>query len=106
MRTRIVTKSWTKSEAQWIILFKLDDFVKNNPDRLPDLQSLLVQGGWADQYQGIVERLIPKLTSAKGLKDSGKKIRFVASSDEVQEELNRLQFYHGQFSNFQGFAEM
>jgi hypothetical protein len=47
------------------IFFKLDDVVKKNPDRLPDLQSLLVQGGCADQYQRIVEGLIPRLTSAK-----------------------------------------
>ena len=88
------------------ILYKLHDIVKDNPDRLPDLQALLAKDGWADQFKVIAENLVPKLTSAKGLRDVPKRIKFVAGKSAIKEELQRLEFYQNQFRSYQGIAEL
>jgi hypothetical protein len=66
-------------------------------ERLPNIGSLLVGNGPLDAYKKIIEDLVPKLTTAKGLSDFPKKFKFATRQDGIKDTLASLERYKSTF---------
>ena len=76
----------------------LQSIAKRQNEKLPNLSSLVVERGPLAEYKRILEELVPKVTSAKGLKDLPEKIKFVAKKKDIQELLGVLERWKSMFS--------
>lgn len=87
-------------------LYMIKDEIDQHGDQVPNLHSLTVKGGWADQYKELVEALVGKLEKKRGLLDVYKRVKFVANKADIQSELDTLERYQGHFQSCLGADQL
>lgn len=64
---------------------------KENPEKLEQLNTLLVPNGGLDQFRHTVDELSSRILQSKGIKEGYKRVKFVLRHQTMQELLQDIQ---------------